>query len=282
MTILVFGKTGQVAHELGGYTEVTCLGRETADLGDPSACSAMIHRLAPQAVINAAAYTAVDRAEEEETLANIVNGLAPGAMAKACADLSIPLIHISTDYVFDGSGTRPWRPNDTARPLGSYGRSKLAGEQAVIAAGGVYGIVRTSWVFSASGTNFAKTMLRLGRERDQLAVVADQFGGPTPAHAIAEVCLAMSKHLIEDPSKTGLYHFSGAPDTNWAGFARNIFDQASISCDVADILSSDYPTPAARPLNSRLNCARLETVFGFSRPDWRQGLNDVLKDLGEI
>ncbi len=282
MTILVFGKTGQVARELAQYAEVTCLGREAADLSDPEACSAIIRKLTPQAVINAAAYTAVDQAEEDEPLATIVNGVAPGMMAEACTGLNIPMVHISTDYVFDGNGEKPWYPSDTAGPVGAYGRSKLAGEQEVIAAGGAYAILRTSWVFSAHGTNFAKTMLRLSRERGQLAIVADQFGGPTPARAIADACLEICKQLMVAPSKAGIYHFAGAPDTNWAQFARKIFEQADIPCDVSDISSSDYPTPAKRPLNSRLDCTALETVFGIPRPDWRQGLTDVLKDLGEI
>jgi len=176
--ILVFGRTGQVAQELQRQVPVTALGRDRADLTDPAACAAAIHAHAPAMVINAAAYTAVDRAETEEAQAEVVNATAPGAMARACADLGIPFVHISTDYVFDGSGTAPWAPDAPTGPLGAYGRTKLAGEEAVRAAGGPHVILRTSWVFSAHGANFVKTMLRLGAERPVLRVVADQVGAP--------------------------------------------------------------------------------------------------------
>lgn len=280
MTLLVFGHTGQVATELRALSPgATALGRDAADLSDPGACAAAIRDHAPSAVINAAAYTAVDRAEEEEDLATTINGTAPGAMARACADLGVPFVHISTDYVFAGDGDAPWRPDDPTGPLGAYGRSKLAGEEAVRAAGGAHAILRTSWVVSAHGHNFVKTMLRLGAERDKLTIVADQIGGPTPARAIAAACLAIAEQLTTDTGKTGTYHFSGAPDTSWAGFAREIFAQAGLSCAVEDIPGSAYPTPARRPLNSRLDCSGTERVFGISRPDWRHGLRDILEDL---
>lgn len=280
--ILVFGKTGQLARELAAHDSVTCLGRDQADLGDPAACAAAIRAHVPAAVINAAAYTAVDKAEEEEALANVINGAAPGAMAAACAEMGIPFVTVSTDYVFDGSGTAPWQPGDAAAPLNAYGRSKLAGEEMVRAAGGAYAILRTSWVVSAHGHNFVKTMLRLGKERERLTIVADQIGAPTPARDIAGACLEMARQLIADPGKSGTYHFAGAPQTSWAGFAREIFRQAGIACAVADIPTSAYPTPAARPLNSRLDCSALESVFGLPQPDWRLGLDDILKDLGEV
>ena len=278
--ILVFGKTGQLARALASHDDVTCLGRDDAELTDPAACVAAIRAHAPDAVINAAAYTAVDRAEEEEALANAVNGATPGAMAAVCADMGIPFVTLSTDYVFDGSGTAPWRPGDAPAPLNAYGRSKLAGEQAVAAAGGAYAILRTSWVVSAHGNNFVKTMLRLGAERARLTIVADQIGAPTPARDIAAACIAMAGQLAEDPGKSGIYHLQGAPVVSWADFAREIFAQAHIACAVADIPTRDYPTPAVRPLNSRLDCTALETVFGLSQPDWRQGLSEILKDLG--
>jgi len=230
-------------------------------------------------VINAAAYTAVDRAEEEEALATLVNGEAPGAMARACAAQGIPFVHISTDYVFDGSGTAPWRVGDPTAPLGAYGRSKRMGEEAVRGAGGAHVILRTSWVFSAHGANFVKTMLRLGRERTALKVVGDQIGGPTPAADIAATCLQVLDLLRKNHEKSGTYHFSGSPDTSWAGFARAIFDQAGLDVAVEEILTSAYPTPAARPLNSRLDCAQLETAFGVTRPDWKAGLAAVLEEL---
>lgn len=279
--ILVFGKTGQVARELAGQADVTCLDRGAADLADPAACAAAIRAQKPSAVINAAAFTAVDAAEEREAEATVINGAAPGAMAQECATLGVPIVQISTDYVFDGSGDTPWQPGDVTGPLGAYGRSKLAGEQAVAEAGGTYAILRTSWVVSAHGNNFVKTMLRLGAERDALTVVADQIGGPTPARDIAAACLTMVKTLASEPDKRGIYHFAGAPDVSWAEFARAIMAQGGRDCTITDIPSSDYPTPAARPANSRLECSSFETAFDMKRPDWRVGLAAILKDLGE-
>ena len=279
MTLLVFGKTGQVARELQRLTDVTALGRDDADLTDPAACAAAICAHAPAAVINAAAYTAVDKAESDEAAAALVNGAAPGAMARACADRGIPFVNISTDYVFDGSGDTPWRPDDPTGPLGAYGRTKLQGEGAVRRAGGAYAILRTSWVVSAHGNNFVKTMLRLGAERDGLTIVGDQVGGPTAAADIARACLEISRQLAADPAKSGLYHFSGGPDVSWADFAREIFAQAGITCAVTDIPSHDYPTPAARPANSRLDCAGTRITFGIDRPDWRNSLTHILKEL---
>ena len=280
--ILVFGETGQLARELAADETVTCLGRDQADLSHPAACAAAIGQAQPQAVINAAAYTAVDKAESDEALASVINGAAPGAMAATCADMGIPFVTVSTDYVFDGSGTAPWQPGDATGPLNAYGCSKLAGEEAVRAAGGAYAILRTSWVVSAHGNNFVKTMLRLGRERDRLTIVADQIGAPTPARDIAAACLAMARQLAEDADKSGTYHLQGAPETSWADVARAIFAEANITCQVEDIPTTAYPTPAARPLNSRLDCASLEQAFGILQPDWRLGLRDILKDLGDL
>jgi dTDP-4-dehydrorhamnose reductase len=276
MTLLVFGQTGQVSGYLAARDDTTCLSRAEAELADPAACAAAIHAHAPRAVINAAAWTAVDRAEEEEVLATTVNADAPGAMARACAELGIPLVHVSTDYVFDGSGGAPWRPGDATAPLGAYGRSKLAGERAVAAAGGAHAILRTSWVFAPGGGNFVTTMLRLGAERDRLTIVADQVGGPTPADAIAAACVTIAGALAEDPARSGVYHFAGTPEVSWAGFARAIFDTAGLACDVADIPTADWPTPAARPLNSRLDCSATEAAFGLARPDWRAALPAVI------
>lgn len=279
--ILVFSKTGQVARELAGQADVTSLDRGAADLADPAACAAAIRAQNPSAVINAAAFTAVDAAEEREAEATVINGAAPGAMAQECAALGIPFVQISTDYVFDGSGDTPWQPGDVIGPLGAYGRSKLAGEQAVAEAGGTWAVLRTSWVVSAHGNNFVKTMLRLGAERDALTVVADQIGGPTPARDIAAACLNMVKTLASEPDKRGIYHFAGAPDVSWADFARAIMAQGGRDCAITDIPSSDYPTPAARPANSRLDCSSFEASFDMTRPDWRDGLAAILKDLGE-
>jgi len=281
MTLLVFGRSGQVATELARLAPgAAFLGRDAADLADPESCAAAIRDRAPGAVINAAAYTAVDRAEEEEALATRINGAAPGAMARECAARGIPFVHVSTDYVFDGSGTAPWRPGDATGPLGAYGRSKLAGEAAVRAAGGAHAILRTSWVFSAHGANFVKTMLRLSETRDALNVVEDQIGGPTPAAAIAAACLRIADRLAADPGTAGTYHFAGDPDTSWAGFAREIFARAGRAVAVTGIPSAAYPTPAARPANSRLDCTATAARFGISRPDWRAGLEAVLAELG--
>lgn len=277
--ILVFGKTGQVATELQRLSDVVALGREDANLSDPQACADVIRAHAPSAVINAAAYTAVDRAEQEEPLATVINADAPTAMAEACAELGIPLLHISTDYVFDGTGDRPWHPNDPTAPQNAYGRSKLSGEIGVRDSGAVHAILRTSWVVSAHGSNFVKTMLRLSETLDTLNVVADQIGGPTPARDIAAACLQIVEQLIHDPSKSGTYHYSGAPDVSWAEFATEIFDQAKRAVTVTFISTTDYPTPSARPLNSRLDCNVTEQVFGISQPDWREGLKIICKDL---
>ncbi len=279
MSILVFGKTGQVATELQRQSaDVIALGRDQADLSDPAACAALIAQTDATAVINAAAYTAVDKAEEEEALATVINGDAPTAMAEACAARNLPFVHISTDYVFDGSGTTPWNVTDAVAPLGAYGRSKLAGEEGVRAAGGRFAILRTSWVFSAHGNNFVKTMLRLSESRDALTIVADQIGGPTAAGDIAAACLKIAEGLTAGQGG-GTYHFSGGPDVSWADFAREIFTQANRVVAVSDIPSADYPTPAARPANSRMNCADLETDFDIKRPDWRASLTAVLNDL---
>ena len=279
--ILVFGKTGQVARHLAAEPRVVTLGRDVADLSDPTACAEAIHRHKPRAVINAAAWTAVDKAETDEAAATVINGDAPAAMAEACAALRIPFVHISTDYVFDGAGTLPFAPDDPTGPLGAYGRSKLAGEIGVRAARGAHAILRTSWVFSAHGTNFVTTMLRLGAERPELRVVADQVGGPTPADAIARACILIAEGLIMDPSRSGTYHFSGAPDTSWAGFARAIMAAAQLPCQITDIATADYPTPARRPLNSRLNCHDLHRAFGIERPDWRAALGPIVTQITE-
>ena len=280
MSILVFGRTGQVARELALLPDMVCVGREVADLATPEQCASAIDSHMPTAVINAAAYTAVDKAEEEEALATLINAEAPAFMARACASLGIPFVQISTDYVFAGDGDQPWKADDPTAPLGAYGRSKLKGEEAVRAVGGRHAILRTSWVVSAHGNNFVKTMLRLGAERDALSIVADQIGGPTPARDIAQACQKIAQNLSDDPATTGTYHYSGAPDCSWADFARAIFDAAGTTCVVNDIPSTDYPTPAQRPLNSRLDCSTTHDIFGIHRPDWRAGLTDILSDLG--
>ncbi len=277
--ILVFGKTGQVATELQHSGDVLALGRDQADLLDSTACVRVIRALAPRAVINAAAYTAVDKAEEDEELATVINGGTPTVIAQTCAEMKIPLIHISTDYVFEGSGEVPWKPEDTTAPQNAYGRSKLAGEKGIMSSGATYAILRTSWVVSAHGTNFVKTLLRLSETRDTVNVVADQIGGPTPARDIADVCLMIAQQLQKDPSKSGIYHYSGKPSVSWAGFAREIFMQVARPVTVTPIQTAAYPTPAKRPLNSRMDCKTTNNTFGIKQPDWRIGLKTMLKEL---
>jgi dTDP-4-dehydrorhamnose reductase len=283
LSILVFGKTGQVARELQRQsTDVVAVGRDEADLSNPASCAALISVTDVDVIINAAAYTAVDDGENEEQLATIINGEAPGAMAKAAAARDIPFLHISTDYVFDGSGVQPWSIKNIPVPKGAYGRSKLQGEVGVAQAGGVYAILRTSWVFSAHGVNFVKTMLGLGKEREALRIVNDQIGGPTSAADIAATLLKMATAFKDGDGKTGIYHYASAPDVSWEEFAREIFMQAGLKVNVTGIPSSAYPTLAVRPLNSRLDCSALENIFGITRPDWQASLRTVLKDLGEI
>jgi dTDP-4-dehydrorhamnose reductase len=272
MRLLIFGQTGQVARELAralpaGW-QADFLGRGRADLSDPPACAAVVAATDAHAVINAAAYTAVDRAEEEEMLATTINGGAPAAMAREAALRGLPFVQISTDYVFDGSGREPRHPADPTAPLGAYGRSKLAGENGVRTAGGPHAILRTSWVFSAEGANFLKTMLRLSETRSALNVVGDQIGGPTPASAIARAALKMTD-AMEQGRPGGIWHIAGAPFVSWAGFADWIFACAGRAVTVTPIPSADYPTPARRPLNSRLDCATLARDFALRTPDWK-------------
>ncbi len=275
MKVLVFGKSGQVGQELQRQSKVIALGRNDADLRNPAACAETILESDADVVINAAAFTAVDKAEEEKALAAVINGNTPAAMAKACAAKDIPLVHISTDYVFSGSGTAPWQPYDVTNPLSVYGRSKLAGEDSIRAIGGKFVILRTSWIFSSQGNNFLKSMLKLGKTHNSLRIVDDQIGGPTAAADVAAACLSIGSQLF-DGKIGGTYHLSGAPDVSWADFAREIFLQNGLNVDVIGISSSAYPTLAKRPFNSRMNCTSLATDFGIIRPDWRESLKKIL------
>ena len=277
--ILVFGRTGQVANELSTFENIHNLGRDIVDLQNLDECSNAIFRYNPEAVINAAAYTAVDRAESDQCLARKVNSEAPAAMAKACAALQIPLVHISTDYVFDGGGMAPWSPSDETNPINFYGKSKLLGEQAIVEAGCVYAILRTSWVISAHGNNFLKTMLRLSKSMEHLRVVDDQIGGPTCARDIAETCILIAEQLKTQPTKSGVYHYTGQPDVSWCELANEIFERCGSHIVADPIPTSQFPTPALRPLNSRLNCSKTKDAFGISRPYWRDGLQFIFKEL---
>ena len=309
--------SSDLSAEAGENVSLTILSRPEVDLASPDlatdALAETLRTTGADVIINAAAYTAVDQAESKETLARAINAEAPAAMARVAAERGIPFLQVSTDYVYDGSGDAPWQPDSPADPLGAYGRTKLAGDLGVIAAGGPHAVLRTSWVFSAHGGNFVKTMLRLGRTRDTLNVVSDQIGGPTPATDIASALLTMAESFLSyrpsgylrtglsyraghssseamasqtpHPSwgdgspPCGIYHLSGTPDTSWADFAREIFRQTAIECAVEDIPTSAYPTPAKRPANSRLDCTSLTTTFGIQRPDWRDGLQAVLQEL---
>lgn len=285
MRVLVIGRTGQVATELarlaGPGREVDCIGRDCLDLSDAEAAAALVAGAEADIVINCAAYTAVDKAEEEEALAFQVNADAPGAMARAAAGRGLPFLHISTDYVFDGSGDQPWREDDPTAPLGVYGRSKLAGETAVADAGGPHAILRTAWVFASHGGNFVQTMLRVGADRDRLTVVDDQYGGPTAAADIAGALMTMGQAFVENRGVAGVFHYCGQPAVSWRDFADAIFETAGWPNrpDVAPIRTEDWPTPAARPKNSVLNCKRILEAYGVEQPDWRLSLNAVVAEI---
>lgn len=282
MRVLVFGRHGQVATEIirrSAGAVVTSMSRNDADFLRSDDCAAVVRWAEADIIINASAYTNVDGAEDEPHKAMMINGETPGAIARAAAKRDVPFIHISTDYVFNGAEGRPWCEDDPVEPLSSYGRSKLAGEQAVAAAGGEHAILRTSWVFSAHGGNFVKTMLRVGAGRDSLNVVDDQTGGPTAASDIADAVMKMAKAFHNGQGVSGIYHFSGGPDVSWRGFAEAIFAAADMQVQANPIGTADWPTPAARPANSRLNCEKIEADYGIARPDWRAALTDVLTEL---
>ena len=278
MKILVFGKTGQVARELQRQCDVIALGRDDADLSNPVACASVINQLRPDCVINAAAYTAVDRAEDEESLAHTINAASPGMMAGACKEVKIPFLHISTDYIFDGSSGVSWKETDPASPQNAYGRTKLAGEEAIRASDAQHIILRCSWVFSQHGTNFVKTMLRLATTHESLKVVDDQIGGPTAAADIAQTLLILAQ-AMHGGASGGTYHYTGMPFVSWAQFAREIFKTSKMELSVKGIPSTDYPTPAQRPLNSRLDSRKIKEDFGIEPCDWRSSLETVIKEL---
>jgi dTDP-4-dehydrorhamnose reductase len=291
--ILVTGGNGQLGRELArtiwpqGWRAVM-LGRDALDLGDPAAIAAMIadgHEGRPwAAVINAAAYTAVDKAESDVVAAWAVNALAPAALGAACAAAAIPLVQVSTDYVFAGNKAGAWEVDDPVGPLGVYGASKLGGELAVRTSGARAAIVRTAWVVSAQGANFVKTMLRLAADRDQLRVVADQHGSPTSAADLAAALATIAVRLADDPTApTGTFHFSNAGETSWADLARDIFRQSAArggpSASVEGIPTSDYPTPARRPANSLLSHDAIHTAYGIEPRSWDAALADILDEL---
>lgn len=287
--VLILGAGGQLGAELtrrlmadGQAWSVTALGRAELDLADGQAVRAAVQSHSPQILVNAAAYTAVDRAELEPKLAFAANATAPEILAKEMARLHGWLLHYSTDYVFDGSGTKPWRESDATGPLNVYGRSKLAGEQAIAAVGGQHLIFRTSWVYAAAGRNFLHTMLRLGRERERLSIVADQIGAPTSAEALSAATAEVMTRLRDGfAPASGVYHMSCAGETSWFGFAEAIFAAfAGRQPTLTPIPTSEYPTPARRPLNSRLDGSLLAEKLHLQLPHWRDAFAEVVAALG--
>ena len=287
MRVLVTGKDGQVARALADRSEdVVALGRPRLDLaGDPEAIVAAIASERPEIIISAAAYTAVDKAESEPDLSFAVNECGAAAVARAARRLRVPLIHLSTDYVFDGSNDKPYAEEDETGPTGIYGASKLAGEKAVMAEHDDVAVLRTAWVYSPFGSNFVKTMLRLARERDEVRVVADQRGNPTSALDIADGILAVTANLItsQDPSQRGIFHMTASGEASWSEFAEQIFAASAEAggpmAKVTPIATSEYPTPTRRPANSRLDCSKLAQVHGIRLPDWRQSTRQVVARL---
>ena len=296
MKVLVMGSVGQVGSELRDQLEhvpalasqpirVNFASRSEDDVTDLTALATFLERLAPDWVINATAYTAVDQAESEQSLAYSVNERAVRCMAEHCTDNNAYLLHISTDYVFDGRGEKPFRESDRVSPLGVYGASKLAGEEAIRSILPHHIILRTAWVFGKTGNNFVKTMLRLAESKRELGVVADQFGAPTSARgiakAIATIVLSMSS-ADEDYERWGTYHYTGKPFVSWADFACEIFQQAEKKSMISRIptvnaiVTEQYPTPAKRPANSRLDCSKIHAAFGIEPDDWRQSLSNML------
>ena len=285
MHLLLFGANGLVGTAIRRESEkrgvtIDAITRDRCDLAEPGAAAALIADADTcSAVVNAAAYTNVDGAESEPELAQAVNARAPGEMAEACANRDIPFLHFSTDCVFDGMADRPYREDDPTRPVSVYGQTKLAGERAVRQAGGRWAVVRVSWVFGAHGTNFPQIMLRLAREHGRVRVVGDQFAKPTPARGAAALALDMSVDLASSPDRAGLYHYAGDVAVSRAEFAREIFRTAGMDVTVEPIPTSEFPTPATRPLWAVLDTAKIETVFGIAAPNWRAELEHVIAAL---
>jgi dTDP-4-dehydrorhamnose reductase len=292
--ILLLGKNGQVGWELqrslAPLGNLTALDRHSTDYcGDLSNLDGLadtVRRLQPDIIVNAAAHTAVDRAEGEPALAHTLNALAPGVLATEAEKLGAWLVHYSTDYVFDGSGNQPWQESDASAPLSVYGRTKREGEQRIQAACAKHLIFRTSWVYAARGGNFAKTMLRLAKERDRLTVIDDQFGAPTGAELLADVTALALRSAIATPSLAGLYHLAAAGVTSWNGYARYVLahaQQAGVALQagpeaVAAVPAADFPTIAQRPYNSRLDTRKLQTAFDLTLPDWQVGVARMLNE----
>jgi len=291
--ILIFGRMGQVGWEL--RHKLACLGQMTAfdypeiDFSNPDSIRTAMRAAEPTVVINAAAYTAVDKAESEPDLAMAINGIAPGVIAEEAKRLGSLLVHYSTDYVFDGGKQGPYVETDAPCPINIYGRTKLAGDQAIASVGGDYLILRTSWVYGARGSNFLLTMLRLARERKELQIVDDQIGAPTSSECIAQATANILAQLLAPSGgglngRRGIYNLTNAGETSWFGFAKSLLSKSSVSFGFAvpnliSIKTSDFPRPAKRPVNSRLSCQHLEQTFGVALPHWEDALSLVLDTL---
>ena len=294
LKILLLGASGQVGWEL--QRSLAVMGELIApdrhnlelcgDLSNLPGIAATVQRVHPDVIVNAAAHTAVDRAESEAELARTINALAPGVLAQQASAIGALLVHYSTDYVFDGSDSRPWRETDAPAPLNVYGQTKLEGERLIQAAGPNYLIFRTSWVYAARGGNFAKTMLRMAQERECLRVIDDQFGAPTGAELLADVTAHAVRQVLQNPADAGLYHLAAAGETSWHGYAKYVLAQVDsphlaikiIANTVEAVSSNAFPTPAKRPHNSRLDTGKLQMIFGLKLPPWQQGVARMLTE----
>ncbi|WP_439242055.1 dTDP-4-dehydrorhamnose reductase [Lonepinella sp. BR2474] len=282
---LITGSKGQVGFQLlkqlSGKADVLALDRDELDITDKDAVLHIVEQWRPDVIINAAAHTAVDRAESEPELAHAINCLGAENLAIAAAQVGAAILHISTDYVFDGKKSAPYVETDSLNPQSVYGKSKLDGEVAVINANPRHIILRTAWVFGEHGNNFVKTMLRLAQSRDELGIVADQFGSPTYAGDIANALIRIAFAILDGSTAFGVYHFSGSPYVNWAEFAEGIFSQAVLqnvlkkAPHIKQITTADYPTPAKRPANSRLDLSKIKAEFGIEPSDWRKALGNI-------
>ena len=295
MKILLLGKNGQVGWELqrslAPLGEVLALDRHSTpycgDLSQPERLAQTVLDWRPDVIVNAAAHTAVDKAESEPELARCLNATAPAALAQAAAQIGALLVHYSTDYVFNGQGDQPWQEGDATGPLSVYGQTKREGEQAIVASGCAHLIFRTSWVYAARGGNFAKTMLRLAAERERLTVIDDQFGAPTGADLIADVTAHAIRASLQQPALGGLYHLVASGQTTWHGYASHVIAQARLIqpglalkvSEIAPVPTSAFPTPAQRPLNSRLATHKLQDTFGVVLSPWQQGVNRMLAEI---
>lgn len=287
MRILVTGREGQLARSLAerapDWAELTFAARPELDLADPASVERVVKATRPGAIISAAAYTAVDRAEDEPALAHAVNAEGVAALARAARHTDTPLIHVSTDYVFDGTADRPYRPDDPVAPVGVYGTSKRAGEQAILASEADHAIVRTAWVYSPFGHNFVRTMLRLAGEREELSVVDDQIGTPTSALDLADGLFALLAARQGTGWTSGIWHLAGTGETSWAGLAAHALATSARlggpGTTVRPIATADYPTRAIRPANSRLNSDLFEAEFGYRAPEWRSSVDQVVERL---